>query len=134
MHTLCHQAPKCGERCVQRESENVTLLQRLILLAAHLLYLHTHTNISTTFMFLEDMIFEKKCKRQKDGVKGDYIYTHLCYVENVPHPCHFFFLYGYVVTVCQTTNKFQDRNVYIILYKYMIIMAFMTYYMYLIDM
>ena len=63
-------------------------------------------------MFLEDMIFNKKCKQKKAGVKGDYIYTHLWY------PCHFFFLYGYVLTVCQTKNKIQDRNVYIILHNH----------------
>ena len=68
-----------------------------------------------TFVFLEDMILDKKWKKQMEWVKGDYIYTHLCYVKKVPHPCHFFFLYWYVLTVCQTKHRIQDRNVYIIL-------------------
>ena len=118
MHNLSHQAPKCGEWCVQWESENTTLLQKVILLAARLLYLHTHTNISNHLHVSRRHDFWQKINRKKDEVTGDYIYTHLCYVKNVSHPCHFFFLYGYVLTVCQTKNKIQDRNVYIILHNH----------------
>ena len=37
--------------------------------------------------------------------------------KNVPHSYHLFFLYGYVLTVCQT-KKIQDRDVYIILHNH----------------
>ena len=49
VHTLSYEAPKCDERCVQCENENI-MLQREILLAAHLLYLRLHlsSNIFVT--------------------------------------------------------------------------------------
>ena len=114
VHTLSHQAPKCGERCVQWESENTTLLQRVILLAAHLLYLHTHTNISNHLHVSRRHDFWQKMQTTKGWSKGRLHLHTFILCKNVPHPCHF--LYGYVLTVCQTRNNIQDRNVYIILH------------------
>ena len=82
-------------------------------------------------MFLEDMIFDKKCKQQKNGVKGNCIYTHLCHVKCTTSMSFLFPLW--ICVNCVSNKKIRFKTELFILFYITILMTFMTYYMYLIH-